>query len=134
MSAIKPVRDRVWLELFTSLIVWGLRNPSEARLPAQPVEGYHHFQSALDPTQWLSLAIVQKASDPRARYKWVDLVRALMQTVIDTAGIDFWQTFDWKPMRCNGEIIAWVQLGKIGLQGVSRGDGGGDRLKRVGPA
>lgn len=125
VSTIEPVSDRVWLELFASVIVWGLSNPSATRLPAQLIEGLHYFPSVLDPTQWLSLAIIQTAIDLRAPYKWIDLVKALMAIVINTARIDIWQTFDWKPVRCNREIIAWVQLGEKALQGVSRGDGNG---------
>ena len=123
VSIIEPVNDKVWLELFASVIVWAFRNPSESRLPAQLIEGLHQFPSVLDPTQWLNLAITQTAIDPRALYKWVDLVKALMAIVIHTARIDLWQTFDWRPVRCNEEIIAWVQLGEMALQGVSRGDG-----------
>lgn len=107
----EPMNESVWLQLFTSVMLWAFKNPCQVRLSVTYPAELRYFQSSIDGTKWLSLVITLDAVKPRAPYRWLDLVRRLLDILIATALEGQWRTMYWLPLRCDGVAIAWVSIG-----------------------
>lgn len=119
------IGEKVWLGLFVDVMFWIFQRRSNAPVPGSLNGQVYRFQSRIDPTKHLDLAIAEADLLPR-EFQWITLAERMMLLLVKAATMSY--GVDDYSIKLKGNIVAHVSLGAVSSSGPEEGDGEGETL------